>query len=81
MGRLHVLSSLGDTHVSWDERKAAAGDPEALDAVREAERIFAEARGKGGTAFKVAPNKTAERIDQFDETVEQIIIVPKVAGG
>ena len=65
----------------WDERKLHTGDPEALAAVREAERIFEEQRARGATAFKVEPDKPAQRIDTFDRTAEQIIMVPRVAGG
>jgi hypothetical protein len=57
------------------------GDPEALAAVREAERIFEEQRSRGATAFKVEPDKPAQRLDTFDRTAEQIIVVPRVAGG
>ncbi len=81
MAKLRVLSARGDTTVEWDEKKVEAGDPEALAAVREAERIFEEQRARGATAFKVAPNKPAERLDVFDPKAEQIVIVPRVAGG
>jgi len=78
---MRVLSGRGDTVVEWDERKLRTRDPEALAAVREAERIFEEQRSRGATAFKVQPDKPAQRIDEFDRTAEQIIVVPRVAGG
>jgi hypothetical protein len=81
MSKLRVLSARGDTVLEWDERKLQTGDPEALAAVREAERIFEEQRARGATAFKVEPEKPAQRIDTFDRTAEQIIMVPRVAGG
>jgi hypothetical protein len=81
MAKLRVLSSRGDTVVEWDERKIDRGDPDALAAVREAERIFEEQRSRGATAFVVAPDKPARRIDEFDPEAEQIIMVPRVAGG
>jgi hypothetical protein len=81
MAKLRVLSSRGDTVVEWDERKVERRDPEALAAVREAERIFEEQRARGATAFVVTPEKPARRIDQFDPMAEQIIMVPRVAGG
>jgi hypothetical protein len=81
MSKLRVLSARGDTVLEWDERKLQTGDPEALAAVREAERIFEEQRSRGATAFKVEPEKPAQRIDTFDRTAEQIIMVPRVAGG
>jgi hypothetical protein len=82
MAKMRILSSLGDTVVEWDTGKATDGDTEAVKAVKEAERIFKEARQRGATAFKVdSPDKPAERIDKFDKTAEQIIVVPRVAGG
>jgi hypothetical protein len=81
MARLRILSARGDTVVEWDGQGVVVGDPEALAAVREAERIFGEQRARGATAFKVAPGRTAERIDQFDPRADQIIVVPRVAGG
>ena len=61
MSKLRVLSARGDTVLEWDERKLHTGDPEALAAVREAERIFEEQRSRGATAFKVEPEKPAPR--------------------
>ncbi len=81
MAKLRVLSSRGDTIVEWDEKRVELGEPDALAAVREAERIFEEQRARGATAFVVAPDKPAERIDKFDPNVEQIVMVPRVAGG
>ena len=81
MARMRVLSARGDTVVEWDGRKVEEGDPEALSAVREAERIFAEQRARGATAFKVEQGKPAVRVDEFDPNVEQIVVVPRVAGG
>ncbi len=78
---LRVMSRRGDDRVTWDEQKVLAGDPEAIAAIKEAERIFAQERAKGATAFRVDPGKPAERIEQFDRTAEQIIMVPRVVGG
>ena len=81
MGMLRVMSRRGDDRVTWDEQRVLAGDPEATAAIREAERIFAQERAKGATAFRVETGKPAERIEQFDRTAEQIILVPRVVGG
>jgi hypothetical protein len=81
MAKLRILSHLGDTAVEWDTGKAEIGDPEALEAVKEAERIFEEHKSKGATAFVVAPGKPAEKVEKFDKTAEQIIMVPRIAGG
>ena len=81
MGMLRVMSRRGDDRVTWDEQKVLAGDPEANAAVREAERIFAQERAKGATAFRIDPGKPTQRIEQFDHTAEQIVMVPRVVGG
>jgi hypothetical protein len=78
---LRVMSRRGDDRVHWDKQKVLAGDLEATAAVREAERIFAQERAKGATAFRVEPGKPIQRIDTFDETAEQIVLVPRVVGG
>ena len=81
MSTLRILSRCGDTKLAWDVRAAEVGDPEALAAIREAEEVFAEQRARGATAFRVAPGRPAERIDSFDPRAEQIVMVPRVAGG
>jgi hypothetical protein len=81
MANLRVLSWRGDTKVSYDVERAAAGETEQLAAVREAERIFREERARGATAFRVVAGEPATRIDEFDPTAEQIVIVPRIAGG
>lgn len=78
---LRVMSRRGDDRVTWDKQKVSAGDPEATAAVREAERIFAQERAKGATAFRITPGKPAERIERFDQAAEQIVLVPRVIGG
>jgi hypothetical protein len=81
MSMLRIMSKRGDDRVIWDPRRLAVGDPEAEAAVREAERIFNEPRAKGATAFRVEADKKSTRIDQFDHTAEQIVMVPRVVGG
>jgi hypothetical protein len=81
VGMLRVMSRRGDDRIIWDSNKAEAHDAEAMAAIREAERIFNEERVRGATAFKVEPGKPIERIDKFDRTAEQIVIVPRVVGG
>ncbi len=75
MGRLRVLSRSGDNTVVWDTT------PGAEEAVRQAERIFNEHRSAGATAFRVVDDEPAERLDAFDPAAEQIVIVPRLAGG
>lgn len=81
MGILRVMSRRGDDRIVWDASKAAVGDREALAAIEEAERIFADQRARGGTAFRVETGKAPVRINEFDRTAEQIVLVPRVVGG
>jgi hypothetical protein len=52
-----------------------------MEAIKEAERIFAEQRAKGATAVKVMPGKPAERLDRFDPEAQEIVMIPRVVGG
>ena len=81
MGKIRVMSRHGDECATWDQQKVLEGDLKAVYAIREAERIFAEERNKGATAFRVESGKPAQRIEQFDPTAEQIVMVPRVVGG
>ena len=81
MGMLRIMSRRGDDRIAWDVQKVGMNDPEAIAAIREAERIFHEERSKGTMAFKVEQGKPAERLETFDQTAEQIVLVPRVIGG
>jgi hypothetical protein len=81
MGMLRVLSRNGDDRFEWNNAQVEIGDPDALAAIREAERIFEEQRARGATAVRMTPGKPAERIEQFDREAEQILMVPRVVGG
>ena len=81
MGMLRIISCRGDDRRLWNEEEALAGDFEAMAALREAERIFAQERTRGATAFRVDPGKPTERLEQFDPQASQIIMVPRVVGG
>lgn len=78
---LRVLSARGDSLVTWDTEKVEEGNLEARAAVEEAERVFERERARGSTAFRVEAGKPAERIEKFDQTAEQTVIVPMIAGG
>jgi hypothetical protein len=81
VGMLRVMSRRGDDRIIWDSNKVEMNDPEAVAAIREAERIFNDARMRGATAFKVEPGKAVERIEKFDRAAEQIVLIPRVVGG
>lgn len=67
--------------LAWDTDKVETGDPEATAAVKEAERIFQEQLERGGAAFRVDTGRPAQRISTFDPRAEQIVVVPRIAGG
>lgn len=81
MSMLRVLSRRGDERYVWDPRLVGTTDPEALAAVREAERIFAAERARGSSAFRVQKGQSPVPIETFDPQAEQIILVPRVIGG
>jgi hypothetical protein len=81
MGMLRVLSRHGDDRYTWDVSAVQTGDAEAEAAVREAERIFREERARGATAVRIAADRPAERIQEFDPHAEQIVMIPRVIGG
>lgn len=81
MGVLRVLSHHGDDKTEWNYAAVLAGDEEARKAVEEAERIFADQRVRGATAVRVAPGELGQRIDSFDPTAQEIVMLPRVVGG
>ena len=81
MGKLRILTREGDKTVTWDREQLEVGDPDALAAVREAERIFQEQLERGSTAFQVEPGGQTRKLDRFDQDAEQIVLVPRVVGG
>lgn len=81
MGVLRVVSGHGDKRYSWDQRAVLAGNPEAVAAVREAERIFAETRARGGVAFECEGHRVVGHITVFKPTAAMILLFPAVIGG
>jgi hypothetical protein len=81
MGTLRVLSRRGDDQVTWEAQSTITSDPEARAAVEEAERIFRQQQKRGATGFRVDGGKPPVRIESFDPTAEEIIMVPRVVGG
>jgi hypothetical protein len=82
MASLSILNASGDTTINWNERAFAAGDPEALAAVAEAERLFAEARAAGAEAFRVQAGTLAQRVATLDPMAEDdLVMVPRMVGG
>ncbi len=81
MARIRVLDQSGDTTTEWDTKLGETTDQEALRAIREAERIFEQQRSRGATAFKMEAGKPPVKLETFDRTAEEIVMVPRLAGG
>jgi hypothetical protein len=82
MPSLRILNASGDTCVTWDERAYEVGDPEAVAAVREAERLFEAARAAGGEAFRVQAGAPAERLTRLVPTMtDDVLVIPRMVGG
>ena len=61
MGMLRVISRRGDDRVQWNEQDVQTRGAETLAAIREAERIFAQGRARGATAYRVeAASRSSE---------------------
>lgn len=73
MGRLRIMNGKGDTAVTWEL--------DAEEAIKEAERIFKEHRARGASAFEIGSDKEATKVTEFNKNAEEIVIVPRVAGG
>jgi hypothetical protein len=81
MGMLRVMGSSGDRQVVWDPEAVSAENPAALAAVAEAQRVFADVQARGGTAFGIGQSRTPTRLERFDATAQQILLVPHIVGG
>jgi len=82
MSIIKVMGDSGHNKVRWDPGAVKARDSDALAAVREAERLFNEAREKGASAFTVDPvTHQTTRIDEFDPDAEETIVALPLAGG
>ena len=81
MAMLRIMSRRGDDRITWYRARVEVGDPEALAAVKEAERIFEQERARGATAFRVEQGRPTEVVKSFDPTAEQTVLVPRVIGG
>lgn len=77
-----AVAAIEEAERIFDEELKKGGTAFKVEAViHEAEWIINEERKKGTTAFKAEPGSTVKRIDKFDRTAEQILIVPRVVGG
>ena len=80
MASLTVLNASGDTRVTWSKEAYVDGDPEAIAAVAEAERLFAQARATGGEAFRIRKGELARRVSVLSID-EDVLVIPRMVGG
>jgi hypothetical protein len=82
MNKLQVLGRDGHRELVWDPEKVETEEPEALAVIAEAEQIVAAALARGQAVLVVeAPDQPAKRIERFDQSAPQTVIVPRLAGG
>ncbi len=85
--RRHLIRRMcdqGDAVTSWETGADTDTDPEALQAIAEAERIFREALVRGDVPFKIDGDKGAVKLDRWDEQAkeaDEIVIAPRLMGG
>jgi hypothetical protein len=72
-GKLKVMNRTGHTTVEWST--------DLLDTVEEANRRFNELLAQGYTAFVMEDGATGRQTTAFDETMETVILVPRMVGG
>lgn len=75
---MHTMSIMsateGDAKVRWS--------PEDARAVSAAEQEFTRMTGGGFTAFKIIDaDRNTQRMDKFDPTATEIVLIPKLFGG
>ena len=81
---IRVMCHLGDVATTWETGADVETDEEAQAAVREAERIFEQARQRGDAAFIVEPGKPPVKVETWDERTREapeIVIAPRLVGG
>lgn len=82
MASLIVLDRSGHTQIDWNPTAVATGDPDAVGAVMEAERVLSEHLKSGSTAVAIAsPGQAGVRTDRVDPNVHQTVVIPRLVGG
>lgn len=71
--RMRIMGRSGDTKVDWDL--------DSEEAVKEAERIFSGHVARGAYAFRVEGGQTSERIESFDASAREIVVLYPMSGG
>ncbi len=85
--RRHIIRrmcDLGDAVTTWETGEGVETDEEAQAAVREAERIFKEALGRGDIPFMVRDDAPPQKLDRWDaraQEADEIVIAPRLMGG
>ena len=82
MNRLQIMGREGHRELVWDLEQVEEANPEALAVIAEAEQIVVAALARGQAVLVVdAPDQPAQRIERFDRTAPQTIILSRLVGG
>ena len=76
MGRLRIMGREGDTQIEWRH--------DDLDSLVVAENEFAkwlERPGRLAFGFRLSHLEAGERLNKFDPTLFEILLVPQMRGG
>ena len=74
VGKMSIMDATGHTELKWDIEKL-----DELDAVK---KTFDRLVGQGYTAFGSEKSTQAKHaIKEFDPTMEEVVMVPRIVGG
>lgn len=74
MSEMQVMDPTGHTTVKWD--------PKSPDEVEVAKAVFKKMRKKGYSAFRTKlTGGKGERMDEFDPSAKNLILIPQLVGG
>jgi len=74
MSEMQIMNPTGHLTVNWNADN--------LEEVRHARETFDQMTGEGYSAFRVGKGgERGVRIDTFDESAEQMILLPQLRGG
>lgn len=73
MSEMQVMGRAGHTTVKWE--------PKVSKEVETAKATFDAMISKGFAAFSVEDGGKGRRLDEFDYTANEIILIPPIAGG
>jgi len=76
MGTMHILTADGQQQWSWDPRAATSTTAADATALSAAQAAFKRHYAGGGLAFALGRGGAVARLEPFDATCDQILLVP-----